>query len=130
MVPGAENLVLIILKCFDPRPNVGGVLFGVVRNPALCGKEDTRQFCAQLFLGVVGIAKPVALIQGRPVQAVRVAAPVGKFMQSRSVVVRCAPEGVLPGKMDRILRAAVEGTIPLGGGSGRRSSVESIHRFP
>ena len=71
------------------------------------------QFCAQLFLGVVGIAEPVALIEGRAVQAGRVAAPVGKFMQSGSVVVRCAPEGFLLGKMDRILRAAVESTIPL-----------------
>jgi hypothetical protein len=61
---GAENLILIILKCLDPRPNVGGVLFGVVRNPALRGEEDTRQLCAQLFLGVVGIAEPVALIDG------------------------------------------------------------------
>jgi hypothetical protein len=30
---GAENLILIILKCLDPRPNVGGVLFGVCGVP-------------------------------------------------------------------------------------------------
>lgn len=63
--------------------------------------------------GVVRIAESVALIEGWAVQASGVAVPVGKFMQSRSVVVRCALECVLPGKMDRILRAAVESTIPL-----------------
>jgi len=108
---GAEDLVLVILKRLDPRSNVGGVLFGVVRNAPLRGKEDTRQLGAQLFLGVVRIAESVALIEGWAVQASGVAAPVGKLMQSRSVVVRRAPESVLLWKMDRILRAAVESTI-------------------
>lgn len=102
---GAEDLILVVLEGLDPRGDVGGVLFGVVRNAALCGKEDARQFGAQLFFGIVGIAKPVAFIEGLAVQTSRVTAPVGKLVKSGSVIICGAFESLLPRKVDGIFGA-------------------------
>ncbi len=109
----SKDLVLIVLERSNPRGDVCGVLFGTVRNPPLGGEEDAREFGPQFLLGVVLVAKRIAIVQCLAIQTVGVASPVGQFVKSRPIVVCRAFERFLWGKVDRVLRPAVKGSIVL-----------------
>ena len=84
----AEDLVLIVLQRLHPRVQVRGVLFGVVRNAALCRKEHASEFGAEFFLRVLLRTECIGPRLRKPVESIRVAGPVAEFMQRRAIVIR------------------------------------------
>ena len=110
---GAEDLVLVVAQGLNPGADVGGVLLGLVRDAALCREKDAGQFCPEFFLRVVRITEPIAFVEGRPVEAGRVAAPVREFVEGGSVVVGRGLECLLRWEMDRVVLGAVESPVVL-----------------
>jgi len=55
-------------RFLEPGAEVGGVTVRIVGDAALGHQEDAGELGPQLFLGIVEITKPVALIQGLPVE--------------------------------------------------------------
>src|SRR5262249_18462311 len=88
VVGRTEDLVLIFPERLNPRAYVGGVLRWIVRDAALGGEENARQFRAQLFFGIIQIAKSVAFVQCRTIEAATVATVMGKRMEKGAVVSR------------------------------------------
>src|SRR5262245_4251091 len=59
IVGRAEDLVLVLLQCFDPRADICGVLCRVMRYSSLSGEKDTGELGAEFFLRIVNISESV-----------------------------------------------------------------------
>jgi len=84
----SEYFVLVLTERFNPRPNVGRVLFRVVRNASLGREEDARKFCAKLFFGIVGIPEAMGFSECGPIQPGDVSTPVQSIFKCRAFLAR------------------------------------------
>src|SRR5579885_2642234 len=85
----------------------------IVRNAALGSQEQAGQFGAQLLLGIIQVAKAIALIQCLAVEPAGMAGPVSELMKRGSIVIRRGRERCLGRQVNRISGAIVEGGIVL-----------------
>src|SRR5438034_4306200 len=104
---------MLVLQDLEPGAEVGGVGVRIVWDPALGQQEDARELGPQLFLGIVEIAKAVALSQGLPVEPLRGARPVRELMKGGPVIVPRCFEGRLWWKMNCVGQTVVEGALGL-----------------
>ncbi len=61
----------------------------IVGNAAFSHQEDAGEFGAQFFLCIFNVAESPTVIECLPVEALRCAGPVRRFMERRPIMARC-----------------------------------------